>query len=191
MTAIAICYLITPFLQYMRKFDREILFTISAFFMVLDIVFVNAFLYYVFLYSMSYFISSCKRSLLMILRYLFFMVFCLFISGLFGIKMSIPILFRCFIAIVALVATLNVFRQKEINFTYNTINWLSKYSYYLYLVHVPIILGPFSLLYFTESIPFNIIVILCMTIISALSLYALSSMAQFILQHNIKSKRNA
>ena len=98
---------------------------------------------------------------------------------------------RCFVAIMALVATLECFKRYKFDITSGMINWLSKYSYYLYLVHVPLILGPFSLLNFTESIPVNIIIILCVTVISALSLCTLSSKAQFVLQQNIKFLRNA
>lgn len=191
MTAIALCYLVTPILQLMKKYNGDMVATIFTLLLVVDIAFLNAILYYIFLYAMVYFLSSCKHPLRVILSYPVFMVLILVFSLLFRVKTGIPIMLRCFVAIMALVATLECFKRYKFDITSGMINWLSKYSYYLYLVHVPLILGPFSLLNFTESIPVNIIIILCVTVISALSLCTLSSKAQFVLQQNIKFLRNA
>lgn len=73
---------------------------------------------------------------------------------------------------------------------YNTILYYSdKYSYYIYLVHQIFILNDYSLLYLTNSLTINILLILLITIASAILLYHLTKIIEMGMK-KIQAKLN-
>lgn len=146
MTAIAICYLITPFLQWSQRYGKIKYVFIFVF------VFMDAYLfsfnyYYIWLYALSYFTARTRHRLLGVSL---FVVMCvLMLHSLtwrdFIDFTRLGVFFKCILGLLLLNVCLVMAHYLEVK-DYRIITYLSKYSYNLYIVHHLPIMMPFSLL---------------------------------------------
>lgn len=179
MTAIWICYILTPLLQVIReRVQSKLLIIVSTITILsLDLVLFDAFLYYVFLYALAYYYASFKKHWvipLLIVELIIFSAVVVFI----GYHLRYPMMIRCTTSILLLVLSLVFFTKFEVAKTISIINYLDRKSYYLYLVHLPLILGPFSLLHYTKYLLVNLLIVIFAVLIMSEMLMKLSYVIQ-------------
>lgn len=171
-TAIMLCYLLTPILQYLKKHSGVLVLILTCL-VVVGYIFVKSdtwmfVLSWLYLYSFSYFYANLgekhKKYACVILILFAIIVFSLIyinrtiehpygrmIKDLAGL-LSVSVLLRCLSSIKGL----------SIN---KVVDTLSKYSYEIYLVNYILLLGPLSFAHTTKYISIN--VILCLLAIVA------------------------
>lgn len=187
MTAIWICYIFTPIIQYFRDSlsNKHILVGLTTTLLTIDLAFFHSLLYYVFLYALAYYLASYEislKKLWYILLYVGEAILFTFINKRLGYSLGLPMMLRCFTSVILLIVFLLVFRFFHITKTSVIFRYLSDNSYQLYLVHVPLILGPFSLLYLTQNMLTNILIIFIVVFCWAKALKYLSNSVQYKLQ---------
>jgi len=163
-TAIMLCYLMTPLLQYVKKYSGVLiviltLFVIAGYVLVKSDtwMFVTSWLY---LYSLSYFYANldekqkrmaCYTLVLAAIVVVLLVIMNKSISHPFGrmIKdiaglLSVTVVLKCLSSIKGLSI-------------HRIVDTLSKYSYEIYLVNYVLLLGPLTLAHTTQFISINII----------------------------------
>lgn len=185
MTAIALCYLITPILQFLRKKDK---YSIGLLLLIvlglLNIFVIPIFLDLfssLFVYSYSYLYACLDKKRRK--GYILFLL-CSFILTLFfldwdvllnydnGINKWFHIVLGLLIVLtpICVVNRLNI-QFKEVPLL---IRRFDEYSYYVYITHHIFILGPLSIAFVFASPSINILLISILTIVSAIILKFLS-----------------
>lgn len=183
MTAIAVCYLLTPILQYVRnKGWASISLSLLVIYGILN--------YYVFdisldlftclfIYLFSYLFVSVKPT---VKKIYIIGIICLFIYILSTLKWGILLdysnginkIFHVLFALVCVIIPIAFFgRFKKMNVP-SFVRLSDRYSYYIYITHHLFILGPFSLAYLTSSTMLNLVLIILLTMFSAAFLMYLS-----------------
>ena len=154
MKAIALCYIITPLLQYLRRYANIVYFILLSIGLV-EYLFLHKELFtfsWFFLYSMGYFfplLSPWYQRGTQILLTIVVVVLTLNITwadilnydGVFNRTWhDITGLFVCF-------CVLSIFEWFNIHKLPALLKWIDRNSFYLYITHHPLILGPLSLVF--------------------------------------------
>lgn len=185
-SAILICYLSTPILQSLRRVAPIIVILLTGYglfeFIVLrySVPFFEA----LFIYAMGYFYTNIGRKL-KIFSFSFFLVVAMLVTFSISWQQILEThsiynrLFHIFVGIsFSLVFIVCISTIKHIRLI-KPVKFLSKYSYQIYLLHHPFILGYFSLISLTQWASLNILIILSVTISSSI---LLSEVNDFILK---------
>ncbi|MBQ3658507.1 MAG: acyltransferase [Bacteroidales bacterium] len=167
LTAIAICYAITPVLQWSKKIGNHLIWlsviaVISI--LVLHPPFYNHLLW-IALYVFGYYIATTEkyeRSIFLVLA-IGVMVWLLTDFSwdkMINMDCTWSITFHITGAVIIFFVGLLLFNLLKIEQTTKPVKILDKYSFQIYIVHHIIIMQPFSMLNITENIVFNIGIIL-------------------------------
>ncbi|MCU6770368.1 Uncharacterized protein conserved in bacteria [uncultured Bacteroides sp.] len=181
MSIIAICYIITPILQFVRKYNILI-----PVFIVISIL--NFFIFkicvvpfsWLFVYIMGYMYGAStifwKRRITVFVSCLFIWL-SLFISweDILDYQNIINQLFHAMSGLFAIIFTIILFKRFNITLKNKIISTTDKYSYEIYLVHHVFILGPFSLMTITGNLFINISSIIVLTFLCSIILNYISS----------------
>lgn len=186
MSAIAICYLFVPILQYFRNFSFSLplLFIVAA----LELFFIRFAEWqfsWLLVFALGYFYASdCKRCRMMIalLMTILFLCSLVFVSwndilqnGFWNLLLHVSG------GVLAVIITTTLSKWFSFSFGKRILKVVDKYSYEVYITHHIFILGPFSML-FLLACPFaNILFIILWTILTALVLRRVSSWLTHIL----------
>lgn len=177
-TAIAICYLSTPILQGLRNKSQLMLFALLSL-----AIYEYVLMRYeikvfepLFIYSSGYFVSQCnrlKKAYVIIMALIFAAIIWkidwLHILAYDSIQNRMLHTFGGIaISLISIygIAKIKLKRQDPIS------KWLDKYSYEIYLMHHPFILGSLSLMALTQWTWINIIIILSITVFLSVLLSA-------------------
>ena len=176
MSAIAICYLITPLLQYSRKFSFTLpLLLIVAILEIFFIRFAEWQFSWLFVYALGYLYANAtnrKKNTIIVFVGILFLWSLMAISwddilhnGVWNQWLHIT----SGVLAVILVTTL----AKQLNFSYTNqlLKVADRYSYYIYITHHIFILGPFSILFFFKYAAANVVLILLLTMLTAFVLH--------------------
>lgn len=166
LTAIAICYAITPVLQWSKKIGNHLIWlsviaVISI--LVLHPPFYNHLLW-IALYVFGYYIATTEkyeRSIFWALAIgvMIWLMIDFSWDKMINMDCIWSIIFHITGAVIIFFAGL-LFDLLKIEYTIKPIKFLDKYSFQIYIVHHIIIMQPFSMLNITENIVFNIGIIL-------------------------------
>ncbi len=178
LTAIVVCYLFTPILQRTAKYNIcQFLSIVCAF--TIDMIFVNGKCYYVFLYSLAYYIGrhhNVVSFLTLAILLVLVLVLSLYIDWKdFEALNVLSILWKSLTSIALLVAFLCIFRKCEFCKTNHIVEVLSRYSYPVYIVHHLYILGPFSIIAAMNYSYISVILVLALILLTTFVLDIVSS----------------
>lgn len=182
MTAIALCYTLTPFLQKIRN-KVSIAFLALMILGILNIMVLKMFLgifSVVFIYCFTYlyvslnekqknFCTQCMIGLFILL--LLIIDWRIILDYTNNINKLFHIILGLLCVIVPMQFLKNCFLSNVSSFILKT----DEYSYFVYITHHVFILGPLSIAFLTNSIYVNVIIILFMTIISSVLLKIISN----------------
>lgn len=180
MTAIAMCYMITPILQRLSKYS--VLCVISLF----AICIVEYYVYplrlnifsWLFLYSIGYLLPKlnlCGRLcvLLLSLGMLAYALVGISWADIRGGSVEGTFLHNCAgILVVCLLSFIG--KRMKFSIGCGLLLFLDALSYYVYIVHVPFVRPPFDVLHITEFMPLNIAFAIILIFISAFILEKLT-----------------
>lgn len=184
MKAIALCYIITPLLQFLRPYGR-LVFIVVFIMGLIEYLFLQRSLFlfsWLFLYSIGYFYPSLPRIYQRVVQVLItIIVFSATIKitwvdilnydGVFNRAWHDMIgIFVCF-------CLLECIEQFNIHKIPYVLTWIDRHSFYLYITHHPILLGSLSMV---PLIP-NRCLCVCMTLICILSCTVLLSYVSSII----------
>ena len=188
MTAIAMCYILTPLLQCCRNKAALNLFFLSVlaiFNIFLFKIYLGLFLV-LFIYSFSYLFANLKECItkvyIVAILFLFVLVLC-------TLNWDILIdyanyhnkLFHVLLAFICVFPPL--FLTKYLKLTcYYWVRKIDEYSYYGYITHHLFIMGPFSISFMTEFVGINIVFIILLIITASLVLKFLSDKLNYLLK---------
>lgn len=183
MKAIAVCYIITPVLQFLRKYA-------TAAFVVLCLIGATEYIYlqrnlftfsWLFLYSMGYFypqFSVVFRRIVLSILLLIVMVLTLNISWT-NILDYDGVYNRCWHDLTGLlicVSFMPVVGQLSIQKLPKAIKWMDKNSFYLYLTHHIFLVGPLAFTLFIPNAPICMAVTLSLILLSSVLLAKVSEL---------------
>lgn len=177
MTTIAICYLVTPLLQWFCKNGRIQTPSLIVLF-IIDVIYFSGWNYFVLLYAMSYGMSHINAGSKRTIVFLFISIL-LLIATEFGITDvisidSLNIIWRCLI--VLFILYLFIFISEFLSFhKSNIVAFISKRSYHIYIVHHLPIMLPFSILAWDANLIVRAVILFAVIAISALLLYDVSN----------------
>lgn len=165
---ILICYALTPILQYLHH-SKRLFYLFSLMIVITVLGYFNTHFFWILLYMMTYFISrlnlGTNRILLLLYTFSSFFLLALFA---WNRGRYYYIAFHLCIPLFMVFSTISLFTSKVRCFRIGKLlGWINNYSYEIYLSHHAIILGACSLLYFTNNITLNIVIILAMSIMQA------------------------
>lgn len=188
-TAIFICYLITPLLQRFRVFKYPILLVIAAVLIqLIDIYCFNLKLMYVPLFILGYFWANLRIIDFNIIGLLAALALVFIPSLLYPIVLSdikettaLSGILHCLGGITALYLVIILFDYFNIKKTPSVIKQLSDHSYYIYLVHGVLILGPFGLITLTSNIIINVMFVLFLIMLTSFILRGVDNSCQKII----------
>ena len=177
-TAILLCYLITPFLQWLKSFNHSLLFLIL--FCLLEWVDIHYFHLqgkYVALYAVGYFLANLNRVEFHLIGILS-VIACLVMWLSYGVQLIDGISCPDLCSVSHCVEGLSVFYLFYLLFEIAhtkkkapiALELTDNYSYYVYLVHGVIILGPFGFMSITRSALLDIIVVVIFIILFSIIL---------------------
>lgn len=185
MTTIFICYMITPVLQRVSNWG-VVPVSIIAVIMGFNYWFTNGKIDWLLLYSFAYLLFRQTKNV----PYIVVIIMIL------GLATVLPLLTWTHIihvdwqrlivydltSILLLILSMRLFNYFNWNNTPSIIEWISAYSFELYIVHNFFIHGSFSCSHLTNIIPANIAIIVMLSIVSAILLKRASNhMSQLIL----------
>ena len=190
MTAIFGCYLLTPFLQILKKNSGA-----SLLFLAL-IGFLNIFVFQKVLdiftcfwvYTFTYLFVNCNISIQRIC------IICMLIvagyissvinwSIIIDYSASINKLFHVIFGILFVLLPIALAKSLKTIIILPIVKWFDKQSYYIYITHHIFMLGPLSFAYMTGSIYMNIALIVALSIISSIFLKYISDKLVFQLKN--------
>ena len=167
LTAIAICYAITPILQFSKKLGTHLIWS-AVIAVIIILVLHTPFctrLSWIALYVFGYYIATTKAYERRIFLALAIGVMIWLMTDFYWDKMinmdcTWSITFYITGAVIIFFIGLLVFELLKIEKTSVLVKLLDKYSFQIYIVHHVIIMQPFSLLNITENIVLNILIII-------------------------------
>jgi len=176
-TAIAVCYGSLPLLQYGRR-CRQPFSLLCWLFFALDFLFFEGRFYWLPLFGISYYSASAdskeiRISLVAVLILCLSQVFTWNAPHLFNANAQCNLV-RSLGAFILVYATILWFSKKHICSIHPITTAISFCSYPLYLVHNVLFVGPFSWSHLTTFIPFNIFLMLFVSVLFSLGLQTLS-----------------
>ena len=183
MTAIALCYILTPFLQYVRNKGYV---SVSLLFLscigVLNIfvfhLYMNVFSC-LFMYVFSYLFVSlpllskrvCVVCLVGIFSYLLYIIDW---QVLLDYSNGVNKLFHILLAFLCVVLPIGISNRSKMVKVPSFLSWFDRNSYYIYLTHHVFILGPLSLAFYTQHKVINIGIVIVLTLLSTFFLKLLT-----------------
>ncbi len=175
MTAIAVCYAITPLLQWSLKYGR-IKYIALLLLILFDIHFLSFKFFYVWLYCFSYLTAHrevCNIRIMFLIIIVSVITYFLQWDDLYKISI-IGTLWKCSIAF--LLFEVIIYSSQSIEFRkYDIISILSKYSYHIYIVHHLPIMMPFSILAWQMNIIPKLAFLILVVFFSTMLLYVVSN----------------
>ena len=166
LTAIALCYSITPILQKTRRWARFLVWIVVAAAVIIFVKFPN-YGYrssWFILYALGYYMAVTPK----IAKYAL-VVFCVGImtwllfhfswESMMDIHSGWSMAFHCTGALLVVICGLLLFALMRNSYMPKAITMLDKYSFQIYIVHHILIMPPFGMLLVTEWIPLNMIII--------------------------------
>ena len=155
-TAIMVCYILLPCLQFFRN-RQNLSLLLSWMFFVLLFWFFKGRFYWLPLYMIAYFSaqSRLKASLCIVLVVLCLQMFCSDMDE--AVRYS---LVRSLVGLLIVFSTLLLFRSSIDGRLFLLVKWLSGISYPLYLVHNILMVGPFALVELTPYVWLNMFLML-------------------------------
>ena len=180
MSAIAICYLSTPLLQYLRKFSFTLpLLLITSTLEFCLIRFAEWQFSWLLVYALGYlYASGSKHDRIIIICFISILFSCSLIlvswddilhNGLWNRWLHVTSGVLAVVLITALAKYLDFSSGKRI------LSTIDRYSYEVYITHQILILGPFSILYLSEYHFVNVLLILVLTSLMAYMLHKISN----------------
>lgn len=180
MSAIAVCYFITPILQKFKRYSKLIIILLSIFALCDYLIIQKCDFYYstMFMYCFGYYISSesIKTKYTCIGMSLIVILFIMSMPNfqydlLFKSKVGYACALHDCTTIIIVLVVINVFMKLNIKKIDALIYWVGKYSFSIYLVHGLYCTGsPISVFKYTNPLPLAIIIFLFLTLCSALVL---------------------
>ena len=185
MTAIAICYIITPILQYLKNKDRASL----GLFLLSIVGILNFFIFkiylsifsplFVYIYIYMFVCLSPKQQRIYLSSIIIAFIYVLLnIDWIFILDYTnyINLLFHVLLGLLCVILPIKIVNKmnNELIVVYPLVGLLDKYSYFVYITHHIFMLGPLSIAFFTSNILFNIIIMLILTCLTTLFLKFLS-----------------
>ena len=166
-SAIAICYAITPVLQWSKKFGKHLIWVaviVAIIILLLRPPFANRLLW-IALYVFGYYIAVTEKIEKWILGAIAVGTMIWLLTDFSWDKMinmdcNWSITFHITGAIVIFFVGLLLFELLKIEGTTRPVKFLDKYSFEIYIVHHIIIMKPFSMLNITENLVLNIVIII-------------------------------
>lgn len=166
LTAIALCYVITPILQWSKRWST---------FLIWVVVFsaISIFLYFpclgyesswIILYSLGYYLANTTKITRLVLTLTMFMVLGWLLTNFSWVSMmdmhsAWSMALHCVGALLIISIGLFLFNVVRTVYIPRAIKVLDNYSFQIYIVHHMLILPPFGMLYVTGSMTFNLIFI--------------------------------
>lgn len=178
MTTIAICYLITPLLQYFSKVWK-IQISILVLLFLFDVMLFKGNQYYVLLYALSYCLSNRRIDTLKCTLYL--LCVCVVVYALKNNMIidvvdntTIKLFWRCAVALFLFYAFITIadyyaFKENR------HLRLISMASYHVYIVHNLPIMLPFSILAWNTDLPIRIVALISTIALSTILLYKVSN----------------
>ena len=173
LTAIMLCYFITPILQKLKKY--------STIFLVVGLILVTlnyavfkkqiTRIDWFFLYSVGYFYPNIKPymkttfNILVVIAFVF-ILFNFSWPKLLDYNGVYTRVFHDVLAFLIVFNAITFFKWFKITNIHPFIRQFDKYSFYVYITHHIFILGPFSLVYLTRFLLLNIAIIIAMIILA-------------------------
>lgn len=181
LTAIAICYVLTPLLQCTRKFSSILIWLIVASFIAVELLIpeygfrVSWFI----LYATGYYLAHCNNWEKVSLSFVCFVGLVLSIQSctwdmikstdhINSLVMHVSGAVLIVLFFLALSSRFNIIRVPKV------VSWFDQYSFQIYIVHHSLIMPPFGLLNITDSITLNIVIIIAYILLAAMSLSLIS-----------------
>lgn len=189
-TAIAICYLTTPVLQALRSCSSILIWLLLGF-SVYEITIVKydvALFMPIFLYTFGYFFAHINGNIQLLLMFVLSIISIIILYSitwqqLLNYDGTMNRMFHVYIGLTLSILIISaLYKALHIGNLCGIAKLLDKYSYEIYLVHHPLILGPLSLMQMTNNRALNIIIILAITGVCA---YALKRIISLLYQHSL------
>lgn len=175
MTAIALCYVITPLLQKFRNYGSLglICLLVAG---ILQYCFFRFYLFYfswLYLYAVGYFYALASRPAQKLFELCAFLALILILRGIIMDFSSWQTrALHDVSGFVIFIVGMKLFRLCPLRRWEPCLQTSDRLSYHIYLVHHVFILGPFSMIWICP--PWNVLIIIAATIVSAVSLNAIS-----------------
>ena len=190
-TAISCCYCITPILQNLRKYSNYIFGILQLLLIVLYIGVSNESILFalswIYLYSISYYVPniSFKKIIQIIWLLVFFVTIAIsIIRNYYGCPNGRMI--KDFMGLLSVTIGVDLLSKIIHNRLPFIVDFFSKYSYEIYIVHYVILIGPLSVLCLFENGLCNIVVsLICIVLLTYLLVITNS-----VFQRLLLSKKN-
>ena len=177
MTAIAICYSLTPVLQYIKNKN----FTLKSLYSLSTIGLLNFFIFKIylsifsplFIYTFIYLFANIntKQQKIYLVGIISFFIYTLVTINWISIlnyTNYLNILFHVSLGLLCVILPINFSNHIKSITVLPIVRLFDKYSYYIYITHHIFILGPLSCAFITNNILYNVFIILSLTCISTL-----------------------
>jgi len=174
-SAIAICYLTTPLLQALQSRSSVLIWLLLGF-SVYEITIMKydvPLFMPIFLYAFGYFYANIKRYLKLLLIFVLVIFSSVITYNITWQQIHINdgmmnCLFHVYVGLtISIIIIGSLYKVLHVGKLYSIARLLDHYSYEIYLIHHPLILGPLSLMQMTNNRALNIVVILAITGASA------------------------
>lgn len=178
MTAIMLCYIITPILQFFRRYSSEKMLLFVAVIFFLDVFWIEKLeniCTWLSIYAFCYFFSSTHVKLQQVITIILLVVAgWMLINFRWNVFMvtsgTYYLFFHVFIGILFVISIISLAKLGKWGKTPGLVHKIDAYTFPLYLTHHIFILGPFSLLALTHSNFMNVCITLICTLLSAMML---------------------
>lgn len=170
-SAIAICYLTTPLLQVLQSRSSVLIWMLLGF-SVYEIIIMKydvSLFMPIFLYAFGYFYANIKRNLKLLLVSVLAIIssvitYSITWQQLLNYDGTMNRLFHVYVGLtISIIIIGSLYKVLHIGKMYSIAKLLDNYSYEIYLVHHPLILGPISLMQMSNNRVLNVIIILAIT----------------------------
>lgn len=166
-TAITLCYAITPLLQWTKRWSRVMLMAvvISAVVVLLWLPNYGYRASWFILYAMGYYLASCtkKEKYLMgilVIAVITYLMTCFSWSLMMNMHSSWSMAFHISGAVLLFLLLLALFSCLKTAYVPRLVKVLDKYSFQIYIVHHILIMPPFGLLGLFDNVVLNIVLII-------------------------------
>lgn len=189
-SAIAICYLTTPLLQVLQSRSSVLIWVLLGF-SVYEITIMKydvSLFMPIFLYAFGYFYANIKRIVKLLLVSILTIIslvitYSITWQQLLNYDGTMNRIFHVYVGLtISIIIIGSLYKVLHIEKMYRIAKMLDNYSYEIYLVHHPLILGPISLMQMTNNRVLNVIIILAITGVSA---YVLKKTMALIYQYSL------
>ncbi len=189
-SAIAVCYFTTPLLQALQSRSSVLIWVLLGF-SVYEITIMKydvSLFMPIFLYAFGYFYANIKGELKLLLVSVLAIIssvitYSITWQQLLNYDGTMNRLFHVYVGLtISIIIIGSLYKVLHIGKLYSIAKLLDNYSYEIYLMHHPFILGPLSLMQMTNNRALNVVVILAITGVSA---YVLKKTMALIYQYSL------